>query len=195
MALFFFFLESFPEESASFRQEYRRFICFRHALSALSGARRSILIWRRKKSHTKKATHERSKEYRRYEKFCGLVKGLKCFLKYPAGEFLRSGAMTEGVYFQQPLPPCLILDVWLVWLCCRRLEIISSDFSINVERIIKDNFINCSFDLFFIFLIRKTFRSFCNSCQVTARIVTFFNVEQKPRSKLFKRIVRVVNCC
>ena len=77
---------------------------------------------------------------------------------------------------------------------CRLFEIISSDFSVNVKRIIKDDFINCSFNLFFIFLIRKAFRCFCNSCQVTTRIVTFFNVEQKPRSKLFKRIVGIVEC-
>ena len=41
---------------------------FHHALSALSGARRSILIWRRKKSHTKKSDTRKEQRISGYEK-------------------------------------------------------------------------------------------------------------------------------
>ena len=66
---------------------------------------------------------------------------------------------------------------------------------VDISEIVLDYFINCAFSFHIVLFFRELFRSLCNSSQIRTSIITFFHIEQKPRSELFKWIIRIVKCC
>ena len=92
--------------------------------------------------------------------------------------------MGGGMFFRHPPIP---LDSLRDFQCFLH-------FLVYVSKIIFDDFVYRSFDLFVILFIRQLIRCPCDATKIRCRVIAFLLVIQHPFGELVERIIRVVNC-
>ena len=99
----------------------------------------------------------------------------------------------RGCVFRDPPPYAFsFLQGW--YLTFSAFTVLTYLF-VHVKKVILYDFIDGSLYLVVLFFLTHVICRLSDSCKIRTSVVSFLNIEQKPRSELFERIKRIIERC